>query len=162
MGLIRDRETMHQAIFEAGHLCLSTLHSNNANHALDRILILFQDTARPQLQADLSLNLKAVVSPRMLAARHGDPRVPAVEILPQTTHVSEFIARDQIDDRENAMKASADRGMQTFDESLFQLFPAGRIGLRRVPSEEQEAKAKTAADPSYGWIDGQVHGVRRL
>ena len=194
IGEIRDRETMQQAIAyaETGHLCLSTLHSNNANQALDRILNFFPDGARPQLLLDLSLNLKAVVSQRLLPARNGGKRVPAVEILLQTPYVSDLIVKGEIDALKDAMKANVDRGMQTFDESLFRLFTAGMIsfqealahadsrtdlslrirlsaplqvaeadggGLEMVPTEEQVKKAKAETDPSFGWIDGQPHGV---
>jgi twitching motility protein PilU len=131
IGEIRDSDTMLQAISyaESGHLCLSTLHSNNANQALDRILNFFPDTARAQLLLELSLNLKAVVSQRLLPGRHGGRRVPAVEILRQSPYVSDLILKGQIDDLKDAMKASIDGGAQTFDESLFQLFSAGKISL---------------------------------
>ena len=134
IGEIRDRETMQHAISyaETGHLCLSTLHSNNANQALDRILNFFPDAARPQLLLDLSLNLKAVVSQRLLTAKGGGKRVPAVEILLQTPYVSDLIVKGEIDSLKDAMKANADVGMQTFDESLFRLFVAGRIGLQEA------------------------------
>jgi twitching motility protein PilU len=196
IGEIRDRETMQHAISyaETGHLCLSTLHSNNANQALDRILNFFPDAARPQLLLDLSLNLKAVVSQRLLSAKSGGKRVPAVEILLQTPYVSDLIVKGEIDSLKDAMKANADVGMQTFDESLFRLFVAGRIGLQEalahadsrtdlslrirlsaplqveeeergglemVPTDEQARKAREEKDPSFGWIDGQPHGVRR-
>jgi twitching motility protein PilU len=130
IGEIRDQETMQHAISyaETGHLCISTLHSNNANQALDRILNFFPPDARPQLLMDLSLNLKAVISQRLLSGRDGR-RVPAVEILLQTPFVSDLILKGDIDALKDAMKNGVDQGMQTFDESLYRLYRAGRISL---------------------------------
>ncbi len=130
IGEIRDRETMQHAIAyaETGHLCLSTLHANNANQTLDRIINFFPDTARHQLLIDLSLNLKAVISQRLVKGRDGK-RLPAVELLLQTPYVSDLIEKGEIDQLKEAMKQGVDRGMQTFDESLFRLYKAGRITL---------------------------------
>jgi twitching motility protein PilU len=130
IGEIRDRETMQHAIAYAdtGHLCLSTLHANNANQTLDRIINFFPDTARHQLLIDLSLNLKAVISQRLVRGRDGK-RLPAVELLLQTPYVSDLIEKGDIDQLKEAMKQGTDRGMQTFDESLFRLYKAGRITL---------------------------------
>ena len=130
IGEIRDRETMQHAIAyaETGHLCLSTLHANNANQTLDRIINFFPDTARHQLLIDLSLNLKAVISQRLVRGVDGR-RVAAVELLLQTSYVSDLIEKGEIDQLKEAMKQGVDRGMQTFDEALFRLYKAGRITL---------------------------------
>ena len=128
IGEIRDRETMQAAIAyaETGHLCLSTLHANNANQTLDRIINFFPDAARHQLLIDLSLNLKSVVSQRLLRSMEGK-RVPAVEILLSTPYVADLIEKGEIYTIKEAMKQSLEHGMLTFDESLYQLYAAGRI-----------------------------------
>ncbi|MES2311671.1 MAG: PilT/PilU family type 4a pilus ATPase [Pseudomonadota bacterium] len=129
IGEIRDRETMQQAIAyaETGHLCLSTLHANNANQTLDRILNFFPDTARHQLLIDLSLNLKAVISQRLLLAVDGT-RVPAVELLLVTAYISDLIEKGEIATIREAMKQNSAAGMQTFDQALYALYSAGTIG----------------------------------
>ena len=128
IGEIRDRETMKHAISyaETGHLCLSTLHANNANQTLDRIINFFPDTARHQLLIDLSLNLQAVISMRLVKGVDGKRR-PAVELLLHTAYVSDLIERGEIHEIKDAMKQSANVGMQTFDEALFRLYAAGKI-----------------------------------
>lgn len=128
IGEIRDRETMQHAIAyaETGHLCLATLHANNASLALERIVHFFPEDARDQLLLDLSLNLEAVVSLRLVAAR-GGRRVPAVEVLLRTGHVSQLVAKGELAMLRDAMKAGRDVGMQTFDQALFDLWRAGRV-----------------------------------
>ena len=130
IGEIRDRRTMQAAIAyaETGHLCLSTLHANNANQTLDRIVNFFPETAHRQLLLDLSLNLQAVVSQRLLRGVNGR-RIPAVELLLRTAYVADLIGKGEVDQLKEAMKASHDRGMQTFDQSLFDLYDAGKISL---------------------------------
>ena len=130
IGEIRDRETMQYAIAyaETGHLCLSTLHANNANQTLDRIINFFPDTSRHQLLIDLSLNLKAVISQRLIKDVSGK-RVPAVEVLLLTSYVSDLIEKGDIHELKEAMKQGVARGMQTFDEALFRLYADGRISL---------------------------------
>ncbi|MGA0586548.1 PilT/PilU family type 4a pilus ATPase [Dyella sp. KRB-257] len=129
IGEIRDRETMQAAIAyaETGHLCLSTLHANNANQTLDRIINFFPDSSRHQLLIDLSLNLKGVVSQRLLRSVEGR-RVPAVEILLSTPYVADLIEKGEIYTIKEAMKQSLEHGMLTFDESLYRLYATGRIG----------------------------------
>ncbi len=128
IGEIRDRETMQAAIAyaETGHLCLSTLHANNANQTLDRIINFFPDSAHHQLRIDLSLNLKAVVSQRLLRGLDGK-RIPAVEILLSTPYVADLVEKGEISTIKEAMKQSLELGMLTFDESLYRLYAAGRI-----------------------------------
>jgi twitching motility protein PilU len=133
IGEIRDRETMQHAIAyaETGHLCLSTLHANNANQTLDRIINFFPDTARHQLLIDLSQNLRAVVSQRLVRTVD-DQRVPAVELLLRTPFVSDLIAKGEIDAIKEAMKQGTAVGMATFDQSLYKLYAAGRISYKEA------------------------------
>ena len=128
IGEIRDQETMQAAIAyaETGHLCLATLHANNANQTLDRIVNFFPDTAHHQLFVDLSLNLKAVISQRLLRGVDGR-RVPAVEILLSSPFIAELIEKGEIAAIRDAMKQSFELGMLTFDESIYKLYAAGRI-----------------------------------
>ncbi len=128
IGEIRDQETMQAAIAyaETGHLCLATLHANNANQTLDRIVNFFPDSAHHQLFVDLSLNLKAVISQRLLRGVDGR-RLPAVEILLSSPFVAELIEKGEIAAIRDAMKQSLELGMLTFDESIYRLYAAGRI-----------------------------------
>ncbi|MEE4331371.1 MAG: PilT/PilU family type 4a pilus ATPase [Wenzhouxiangella sp.] len=128
IGEIRDRETMQHAIAyaETGHLCLSTLHANNANQTLDRIINFFPETAHHQLFVDLSLHLHAIISQRLVPSRDGK-RVPAVELMIKTPYVSDLIQKGEIDGLKDAMKDGSQHGMQTFDQSLFQLYRSGKI-----------------------------------
>jgi len=144
IGEIRDRETMQQAIAyaETGHLCLSTLHANNANQTLDRILNFFPDTARHQLLVDLSLNLKAVISQRLLQAVD-HTRVPAVEILLVTAYISDLIEKGEIATIREAMKQNSEVGMQTFDQALYALYAEGTIGYAEA-MEHADSKTDLA------------------
>jgi len=128
IGEIRDRQTMQQAIAyaETGHLCLSTLHANNANQAIDRIINFFPEDARDQLLLDLSLNLKAVVSQRLIPSVKGK-RLPAVEVMLNSPYISDLIHKGRIDEIRPVMAKSIDLGMCTFDQSLFDLYKAGGI-----------------------------------
>jgi twitching motility protein PilU len=129
LGEIRDRETMEHAIAfaETGHLCVSTLHSNSANQTLDRIINFFPEDRRQQLLMDLSLNLQAIVSQRLLPLASGKGRVPAVEILLNTPLISDLIFRGEIGGIKDVMKKSRELGMQTFDQALFDLYEANKI-----------------------------------
>ena len=124
MGEIRDRETMEHAVAfaETGHLCMATLHANSANQALDRIINFFPDERRAQLLMDLSLNLKAMVSQRLLAREQGKGRVAAVEIMLNTPLVSDLIFKGEVGEIKELMKRSRELGMQTFDQALFDLY----------------------------------------
>lgn len=128
IGEIRDMETMKHAIAyaETGHLCLATLHSNNANQTMDRILNFFPEVAHRQLQMDLSLNLRAIVSQRLIPSIDGN-RIPAVEVMLNTPYVQELILKGHIGDIKEAMKESTDDGTVTFDQALLALFRAGKI-----------------------------------
>jgi twitching motility protein PilU len=116
---------------ETGHLCMATLHANNANQALDRIVNFFPDTAHHQLFVDLSLNLKAVVSQRLLRTVDGQ-RVPAVEILLRSQFVAELIGKGEIASIHDAMKQSSELGMLLFDDSIYRLYAAGRISYEEA------------------------------
>ncbi|NBB93194.1 MAG: PilT/PilU family type 4a pilus ATPase [Gammaproteobacteria bacterium] len=132
IGEIRDRETMKHAISyaETGHLCLSTLHANNANQTLDRIINFFPESAHHQLFIDLSEHLRAIVSQRLVPSSDGK-RVPAVEVLIRTPYVADLILKNDIDSIKEAMKEGGQAGMQTFDQALLKLYRESRI------SEEQ-------------------------
>ena len=133
IGEIRDRETMQHAIAyaETGHLCLSTLHANNANQTLDRIINFFPETAHHQLFVDLSLHLQAIVSQRLVPSLDGK-RMPAVELMIRTPYVADLILKAEIDGLKDAMKDGSQHGMQTFDQSLFQLFRDGKISAEQA------------------------------
>ncbi|MDR7051871.1 twitching motility protein PilU [Duganella sp. 3397] len=129
IGEIRDRETMDHAIAfaETGHLCLATLHANSANQALDRIINFFPEERRQQLLMDLSLNLKGLVSQRLVPRKGAPGRAVAIEILLNTPLISDLIFKGQVHDIKELMKKSRELGMQTFDQSLFDLHEAGHI-----------------------------------
>jgi twitching motility protein PilU len=130
IGEIRDREVMEHAIAfaETGHLCLGTLHANNSNQAMDRIINFFPEERRQQLLMDLSLNLKAVVSQRLIPSREGRGRTAAVEILLNSPLISDLIFKGEVHGIKEIMKKSRELGMQTFDQALFDLYEQGRIG----------------------------------
>jgi twitching motility protein PilU len=129
IGEIRDRETMQHAIAfaETGHLCLSTLHANNANQALDRIINFFPENSRNQLFMDLSLNLKAMVAQLLIPRANGQGRMPAVEIMINTPHIADLIRKGEVHKLKDIMKRSGNLGMKTFDQALFDLHMAGEI-----------------------------------
>ncbi len=129
IGEIREKETMEHAIAfaETGHLCLATLHANSANQALDRIINFFPEERHQQLLMDLSLNLKAIISQRLLPLEHKNGRVPAVEILINTPFISDLIFKGEIAEIKEIMKKSGNLGMQTFDQALFELYERNLI-----------------------------------
>lgn len=128
IGEIRDRETLkHALIFaQTGHLCLSTLHANNSYHALNRIINFFPYDARQSVLADLAMCLRAVISQRLLRSVSGK-LIPAVEILINTTHISELIKNDEVDKIRDAIEQSVSPGSQTFEQALYKLFKNGQI-----------------------------------
>ncbi|MBF0402184.1 MAG: PilT/PilU family type 4a pilus ATPase [Magnetococcales bacterium] len=142
IGEIRDQETMEHAInfAETGHLVLSTLHANNANQALDRIINLFPTDKRQQLLMDLSLNLRGIISQR-LVRKAGGGRVAAIEILLRSPLVSDLIFKGEVHAIKEVMSKSNELGMQTFDQALFALYEAGQIsyedGLRYADSANE-------------------------
>ena len=159
IGEIRDRATMQHALHyaESGHLCVSTLHANNANQAVQRIVNFFPEPAHRQLLMDLSLNLQAVVAQRLVKSVHGSV-VPAMEVMLLTPYVSELIQKGQIDEIKTAIARSGEQGMCTFDQSLFELYERGVIS-----SAEAVANADNRTDVSLRlrlasgaplWVDG--------
>jgi len=129
MGEIRDHETMEHAVAfaETGHLCLATLHANSANQALDRIINFFPEERRAQLLMDLSLNLKAVISQRLVPKQDGKGRAAIVEILLNSPMISDLIFKGHVTEIKEIMKKSRNMGMQTFDQALFDAFEANSI-----------------------------------
>jgi twitching motility protein PilU len=115
------------AFAETGHLCLATLHANSANQALDRIINFFPEERRQQLLMDLSLNLKGLVSQRLMPREQGRGRVAAVEIMLNTPLVSDLIFKGEVSEIKELMKRSRELGMQTFDQSLFDLYEGRHI-----------------------------------
>lgn len=159
LGEIRDRETMDYAIAfaETGHLCLSTLHANSTNQALDRIINFFPEDRRQQLLMDLSLNLKGVISQRLIPRADQKGRVPAVEVMINTPLMSDLIFKGEVHEMKSLMAKSNEQGMITFDQALFNLFEAGAItyedALRNADSVNDlrlrvklESKAAKSAD----------------
>lgn len=123
IGEIRDRRVMKHALAyaETGHLCISTLHANNANQALDRIINFFPEDAKQHILMDLSLNLRAIVSIRLIPSI-AEGRVPVVEVMLNTPYVAELIKKGKIDDIKEVMSKNSEHGMQTFDQSLVALY----------------------------------------
>ena len=136
IGEIRTRETMQHAVTfaETGHLCLATLHANNANQALDRIQNFFPADARDQLWMDLSLNLKAMIAQQLIPTVDGQGRRAAIEILINTPLVSDIIRKGEVHALKELMERSTELGMQTFDQSLYQLYCDGVISYEHALS----------------------------
>ncbi|MFT5136527.1 MAG: twitching motility protein PilU [Arenicella sp.] len=161
IGEIRTRETMDSAIVfsETGHLCIATLHANNSYQALERIFNFFPSDRRDQLAMDLSMNLYGLVSQRLLPIKGKEGRVPAVEVLINSPMISDMIKDHRIDEIRAAMAKSTEWGMQTFDQSLFQLFEADLISyedaIKNAESENDlrlaiKLKGKGAAETDFG------------
>ena len=143
MGEIRDRETMEHAIAfaETGHLCMATLHANSANQALDRIINFFPEERRAQLLMDVSLNLRAIISQRLMPKQDGKGRAAAIEIMLNTPLISDLIFKGEVAEIKEVMKKSRNLGMQTFDQALFDLFETYTIS-----QEEAERNADSRND----------------
>ena len=131
IGEIRDREAMEHAIAfaETGHLCLSTLHANSTNQALDRIINFFPEERRQQLLMDLSLNLKGVISQRLIPKIDGVGRVPAVEVMLNTPLMSDLIFKGDVHEMKSLIAKSNEAGMKTFDQDLFDLYEEQKISF---------------------------------
>jgi twitching motility protein PilU len=129
MGEIRDRETMEHAIAfaETGHLCMATLHANSANQALDRVINFFPEERRSQLLMDLSLNLKAMISQRLVPRQSGKGRTAVVEIMLNTPLIADLVFKGEVTEIKEIMKKSRNLGMQTFDQALFDAYEAEDI-----------------------------------
>ncbi len=134
IGEIRDRETMEYAVAfaETGHLCMATLHANSANQALDRIINFFPEDRREQLLMDLSLNIKALISQRLIPKRDGKGRAAAIEILLNSPLIADLIFKGEVHEIKTVMAQSRELGMQTFDQALFDLHEAGIISYEEA------------------------------
>ena len=134
MGEIRDAETMEHAMAfaETGHLCLATLHANSANQAIDRIINFFPEERHQQLLMDLSLNLRGMISQRLVPKKDGKGRAAAVEIMLNTPLVSELIFKGETSEIKEIMKKSREFGMQTFDQALEDLYSQGKISYEEA------------------------------
>ena len=134
IGEVRTRETMQHALAfaETGHLCLATLHANNANQALDRVLGFFPEELHGQVLKELSLNLKGIVAQQLVKRKEGKGVYPAVEVLLNTPLMSDLIAKGAIDEIKELIKRSKEQGMQTFDQALFQLYDENKISYENA------------------------------
>ena len=134
IGEVRDQQTMEHAITfaETGHLCLATLHANNTNQALDRIINFFPEDRRHQLLLDLSLNLRALVSQRLIRTRDGEGRRAAIEVLLNSPLMSDLILKGEVHEMKELMKKSNEGGMKTFDQALFDLVEENAISLEEA------------------------------
>jgi twitching motility protein PilU len=162
IGEIRDKDTMENAIVfaETGHLCMATLHANNSNQAIDRIINFFPEEKRQQLLMDLSLNLRAMISQRLIPLKDSKGRAAACEILINSPLISDMIFKGEVGEIKDVMKRSRELGMQTFDQHLFDLFEDGKISyedaLRNADSVNDlrlriKLESKLAQrDPSLG------------
>jgi twitching motility protein PilU len=176
MGEIRDRETMEHAVAfaETGHLCLATLHANSANQALDRIINFFPEERRAQLLMDLSLNLKGLISQRLMPRQEGRGRVAAVEIMLNTPLISDLIFKGEVAAIKEVMAKSNRLGMKTFDQALFELYETGMISyedaLRNADSKNEvrlrikleskrETKLTDEAGASLRIMEEETEGV---
>ncbi len=162
LGEIRDKDTMEFGIAfaETGHLAMATLHANSSNQALDRIINFFPEERKQQLLMDLSLNLKAVISQRLLKTTDGKGRAAAIEILLNSPLISDLILKGEVHEIKSIMAKSNELGMKTFDQALFDLYEADRITLEdalraadsmnelrlRIKLEGKEAKGKDKQD----------------
>ena len=160
IGEIRDRATMEYAVSsaETGHLCVSTLHANNANQALERIVNFFPEERRPQLLMDLSLNLLGIMSQRLIPTAEGG-RCTAIEVLLASPSVKDLILQGEIHALKDIMEKSIDQGMKTFDQALFSLYHDGKItqdeAMRNADSASNlRLKIKLASEGGAGGVGG--------
>ena len=140
IGEIRDKPTLQIALLfaQTGHLCMSTLHANNSYHALNRIINFFPREARDALFADLAISLRCVISQRLVRSKDGG-RLPAIEIMQNTAHISELIKKGEINEIKDAMEQSLAPGSQTFEQSLYQLYSSGQITLENALANADSA-----------------------
>ncbi|MFT6217458.1 MAG: twitching motility protein PilU [Cycloclasticus pugetii] len=164
IGEIRTRETMDHAIAfaETGHLCLSTLHANNANQALDRIIHFFPEEAHNQLFMDLSLNLKAVIAQQLIPTIDGKGRKAVIEILINTPLASDYIRKGEIHKLKDLMKKSVEHGMQTFDQALYELYKKGEISYENAlmyadSKNEVRLMIKLGSEASSDFSNESIH-----
>ena len=155
IGEIRDTETMEHAIAfaETGHLCLGTLHANNANQTLDRIINFFPEERRQQLLMDLSSNMKAIISQRLIRTEDGKGRRAAVEIMLNTRLMADLILKGEMHELKAIMTKSREVGMQTFDQALFDLYDEGAISY--------DEAIRNADSPNELRLQIKLKGARR-
>ncbi len=166
IGEIRHRETMEHAVAfaETGHLCLATLHANNANQAMDRIINFFPEDRRPQLLMDLSLNLKATVAQRLIPLASGEGRRVAVEVMINSPLMADLILKGAVHEMKELMKKSNELGMKTFDQALYEMYRDGYItqedALRNADAPNEVrlmiklGQSEEAADELTSGLDG--------
>ncbi len=166
IGEIRDRETMEYAVqfAETGHLCLATLHANSANQALERVTNFFPEERRDQLLMDLSLNLRAIISQRLIRRSTGEGRIAAMEIMLNSPLIADLVFKGDIARIKEVMAKSRERGMVTFDQFLFDLFESGRItyeeALRNADSQnELRLKVKLESKRAPGRPGDDLSGM---
>jgi twitching motility protein PilU len=168
IGEVRDRETMEHAIAfaETGHLVMCTLHANSTNQALDRVINFFPEDRRQQLLMDLSLNLRAMVSQRLVAFKDRKGRIPAVELMLNSPLVSELIFKGEVAEIKDVMKRSREQGMQTFDQALFDLHEQELISyedaLRNADSVNDLRLQIKLNSKLYGGVAGIHKGIEHL
>jgi twitching motility protein PilU len=168
IGEVRDRETMEHAIAfaETGHLVMCTLHANSTNQALDRVINFFPEEKRQQLLMDMSLNLRAMVSQRLIAFKDRKGRIPAVEILLNSPLISDLIFKGEVHEIKEVMKRSREQGMQTFDQALFDLHEQELItyedALRNADSVNDLRLQIKLNSKLYGGVAGIHKGIEHL
>jgi twitching motility protein PilU len=168
IGEVRDRETMDHAIAfaETGHLVMCTLHANSTNQALDRVVNFFPEDRRTQLLMDLSLNLRALISQRLIPLRDRKGRVPAVEVMLNSPLISELIFKGDIQEIREVMKRSREQGMQTFDQALFDLHERELISyedaLRNADSVNDLRLQIKLNSKLFGGVAGIHRGIEHL
>jgi twitching motility protein PilU len=168
IGEVRDRETMEHAIAfaETGHLVMCTLHANSTNQALDRVINFFPEDRRAQLLMDLSLNLRAMVSQRLVAFKDRKGRIPAVELMLNSPLVSDLIFKGEVQEIKEVMKRSREQGMQSFDQALFDLHESEQISyedaLRNADSVNDLRLQIKLNSKLYGGVAGIHKGIEHL
>jgi len=167
IGEIRDRETMDHAIAfaETGHLAMATLHANSANQALDRIINFFPEERKQQLLMDLSLNIRALVSQRLIPKKDGKGRAAAVEILLNSPLISDMIFKGEVHEIKGIMAKSRELGMQTFDQHLFDLYESGDISYEdalRNADSMNELRLMIKLNSKYAKDKDVMTGIEHL
>ena len=167
IGEIRDRETMQYAVqfSETGHLCLATLHANSANQALERIINFFPDDRRDQLLMDMSLNIKSMISQRLIPREQGMGRVASTEIMLNSPLIADLILKGEVTKIKEVMAKSNRLGMKTFDQSLFELYEDGMItyesALRYADSKNEiRLKIKLESKREFKQLDDGSQTLR--
>ncbi len=167
IGEIRDRETMEYGIqfAETGHLCLATLHANSANQALDRIINFFPEEKRDQLLMDMSLNIQALISQRLLPRSGGKGRIAAMEIMLRSPLIADLILKGEVPQIKEVMAKSNRLGMKTFDQDLFDLYEAGKIDYEeamRNADSKNELRLRVKLESKRGAKEAEAGGLELI